>query len=88
MHIFELVFRDAAGLHTRPAARLVLLAREYAASVRICAGERSADARQLVALMKLGVGSGDTLTIHVDGPDETAAVTALRALFDELNAVA
>ncbi|GHD62527.1 HPr family phosphocarrier protein [Jeongeupia chitinilytica] len=87
MYRFEVVCRDAAGLHTRPAARLVLLARQYAASIRVRAGERSADARQLLALMRLGVGRGDTLHIDVDGPDETAAVSALRALFDELDAL-
>lgn len=62
------------GLHTRPANQFVRLVKEFACSVTISKGERSAPGTSLLKIMKLGVVQGDEVTITCDGTDEEVAL--------------
>lgn len=67
------------GLHARPAGRLAVLARPFAARVTITAGERTADVLSPVALMTLGATAGGELVLVGRGVDAPAALAALAA---------
>lgn len=70
----------AHGIHARPAARIVAAAKAFAATVRISANGRDADARSVVALMMLAAKQGDELVIAASGTDAQGAVDALAEL--------
>ena len=72
-----------AGMHARPAALLVKTAARFQSRVTLSLGEKRADARSLLMLMGLGAKQGMDLVVEADGPDEEAALAAIRQLFAE-----
>ncbi len=87
----RLTITHPAGLHARPAALFVRTAAGFDAAVRVTNltrnPEREADAKSILSLMTLGVEHGHTILVRANGPDEDAAIDALRSLvehnFDE-----
>ena len=85
MKSIETEVRSAAGLHARPAADFVRAASRFRSDVRLAnltsAGE-PVDARSLTAVLGAGVEAGHRVRVLADGPDEEAALTALRLLLE------
>jgi multiphosphoryl transfer protein len=81
----ELAIRNEIGLHARPAARFVELARGFDADVRVAkAGDGPpVRATSLTNLVALGARLGDTLVVTASGPQAAEAVRALQDLADE-----
>lgn len=77
----KLVVRWREGLHLRPAARLVGLAKRFTSTIRIHAGERAADARSIMQVLLLSASLGTPMLIEADGQDEADAVKALTEFF-------
>jgi phosphotransferase system HPr (HPr) family protein len=81
------VITNTVGLHARPAALLVQEASRFQARIQVRHGEKSANARSLVGVLKLGASMGTTLIFQAEGEDASEAVQALVALverkFDE-----
>ncbi|MHA6832340.1 phosphoenolpyruvate--protein phosphotransferase [Ralstonia pseudosolanacearum] len=75
-----------SGLHARPAAQWVETARRFAARVQVRHGAETADAKNLVALLQLGLAAGAALTLSAEGPDARAALTALQHTIRNLTA--
>lgn len=67
----------AAGMHARPAKVLAQLAKGFRSDIRLRHGERSADAKSMIAILQLGASPGAALTLSVTGPDAEEALTAL-----------
>jgi phosphoenolpyruvate-protein phosphotransferase/dihydroxyacetone kinase phosphotransfer subunit len=81
----ELAVRNAVGLHARPAARFVELARGFDADVRVAKqGGDAAPVRanSLTNLVALAARLGDTLVVTASGPQAGEAVDALREFAD------
>lgn len=78
------VVQDPTGLHARPAVRLTRLAKRFAASVQVRAGNGDAwvDAKSPNRVMKLKARHGETLSFAAEGPDAAEAVAALVALVE------
>ena len=76
--------RNDVGLHARPAALFAKKAGEYEADVRVDKDGEEANAKSLLAVLKLDVRSGDTFTLRADGDDAEDAVAALAAFVEEL----
>jgi multiphosphoryl transfer protein len=80
----ELAVRNEIGLHARPAARFVALARGFDADVRVAKdGGDPVSARSLTGLVSLGARLGDTLVVTASGPAAADAVAALEQLAGE-----
>jgi phosphocarrier protein FPr len=81
----RLEVRNAIGLHARPAARFVGVARDYDADVRVAKAGGGAPVRatSLTNVVALGARFGDTLLVSASGPQAAEALAALRALADE-----
>ncbi|KFX29110.1 phosphoenolpyruvate--protein phosphotransferase [Ralstonia solanacearum] len=75
-----------SGLHARPAAQWAETARRFAARVQVRHGAETADAKNLVALLQLGLAAGAALTLSADGPDARAALEALQHTIRNLTA--
>lgn len=72
------------GLHTRPAAQFVKLAKGFTSDITVTAGGKSASAKSLFKLQTLGLAAGTAMTISAEGEDEEQAVTALIAALPTL----
>ena len=79
MKEFKHVIADPLGKHARPAGMLVKAVAPFASKVTIEAPTGKADARRLMALMKLAAKQGMELTVTVEGADEEKAATELQA---------
>ncbi|WP_052888812.1 phosphoenolpyruvate--protein phosphotransferase [Thermogemmatispora carboxidivorans] len=75
---FEVVIQNRTGLHARPAARFVELARGFQAAIRVRYGERVADGKSLIALLQLGAERGATIRVSAEGPDAPQALATLQ----------
>ncbi len=71
---------NATGLHARPAAMLVALAKKYQSTIRLVRGTDEANAKSVVAIMGLGTQNGDMLRVEATGADALAAIGAISAL--------
>jgi phosphocarrier protein HPr len=76
------VITNKVGLHARPAALLVQEAGRFQARIQVQYGEKSANAKSIVGVLKLGASMGATLTIHADGEDANEAIKALVRLIE------
>ena len=79
MKEFKQVIAEPLGMHARPAGMLVKAVSGYASKITLTAPTGTADARRLMALMKLAAKQGMELTITVDGADEEKAAAELQA---------
>ena len=79
MKEFKHVIADPLGLHARPAGMLVKACAGYASAVTITAPTGKADAKRLMAVMRLAAKQGMELTITVEGADEEKAAAELQA---------
>jgi phosphotransferase system HPr (HPr) family protein len=73
----RLVVIDPAGLHARPAARFVQVASRFTSTVTIRLGDRTADAKSLIAVLGLTIRPGTEIVLATDGSDADAALDAL-----------
>ena len=82
MKEFTHVINDPMGLHARPAGMLVKACAGYASAVTITAPTGKADAKRLMAVMRLAAKQGMELTVSVEGADEEKAATELKAFLE------
>lgn len=73
---------NTLGMHTRPAATLVGMARAFDSDIRLAANGRSADAKSVVGILSLAAAQGTTVELRARGPDAAAALKALRAIIE------
>jgi phosphotransferase system HPr (HPr) family protein len=74
--------RNAHGIHCRPAAMIILAAKDYAGRIDVRAGEAATDLRSILDLVAMELPAGTGVTIHVSGPDEEAFCGRLVELFE------
>lgn len=65
------------GIHARPAGLLANQISKYKCKVFIEKDGKSVDAKEILALMSLGVKQGDIIAITFDGEEEEEAATAV-----------
>ena len=82
MKEFTHVIADPMGLHARPAGMLVKACAGYASAVTITAPTGKADAKRLMAVMRLAAKQGMELTVSVEGADEEKAAAELKAFLE------
>ena len=77
------VISNRLGLHARASAKLTKLAGSFRSEVFLSRNGRRVNAKSIMGVMMLAAGLGSEVEIEVDGPDEQAAMAALRALIDD-----
>ena len=82
MKEIKYVITDPLGMHARPAGMLVKAVAPYASKITGTAPTGTADARRLMALMKLAAKQGMELTFTIDGADEDKAAAELQAFLE------
>jgi len=83
----EVIIRNRAGLHTRPAAALVKLAAKYASEFIIEKDGMEINGKSIIGVMTLAAEQGAMLVLRFEGDDEAEAAAAVAGLvergFDE-----
>ena len=79
MKEIKYVITDPLGMHARPAGMLVKAVAPFASQITVTAPTGTADARRLMALMRLAAKQGMELTFTIEGADEETAATQLQA---------
>jgi len=72
--------RSHQGLHARPAALFVKVAKQFKATVRIRKGRQVADGKSIMGILTLAAGRGSAVELIVQGPDAREALAALEQL--------
>ena len=70
----DITIKLAGGLDARPVAVLVQVASQYDSSVYIQTEGKKVNAKSIMGMMSLGLNSGETVTVMVDGSDEEKAL--------------
>jgi len=65
------------GLHARPAALFVQLAKRFASAVTVKKGRKIVDGKSIMGLLTLAAGPGSRIAIVADGPDASEALERL-----------
>ena len=83
----RLVITNKVGLHARPARLLVQTAAQFQSQIRLQHGEKAANAKSILGVLKLGARIGETVVVRAEGEDAEQAVKTLADLanrnFDE-----
>ena len=73
----------AEGLHARPATNLIRLAKKYKSVTNLKKGDKTIKLNSMLNLLSMALKGGDTITIMVEGEDETEAAAAIDHFFSE-----
>lgn len=75
-----------AGLHLRPATKLVQLGKDAKSSILIKSGTKVANIKNIMSILMLCATMGTTLTIEANGEDENEVTQSIEQLFMDLDA--
>lgn len=78
----QVIVRNRAGLHTRPAAALVKLAARYKCDFLISKDGFEINGKSIIGVMTLAAEQGSTLLLRFHGEDEQEAASEITALFE------
>ena len=75
------VVTNRQGIHARPASEIAKLARTFDAKVVIAKDFEQVDATDVLQLLMLGAGQGESLRLEATGRQAEEALDALEQLF-------
>lgn len=78
---FVYTIKDPVGIHARPAGLLSKEGRKYKSAITVEKDGTAVNVLKLMALMKLGVKCGETVTVRIEGEDEAVAGPAMEEFF-------
>jgi phosphotransferase system HPr (HPr) family protein len=68
------------GLHARPAALFVQVAKQFESAVTVKKGRKIVDGKSIMGLLTLAAGPGSRIAIVTNGPDAMEALDQLAEL--------
>jgi len=78
----KLVINHAVGLHARPAAIFVALAKSFNSNITVFCKDKKANAKSILNVLTLGADNGCEIRIRAEGDDANAALKALTELVE------
>ena len=78
--------KHKVGLHARPASLFVQTASKFSSQIKVrnlTANGTLVDAKSIIMVLTLGVMRDHEILIQAQGPDEEAALSALKKLIDD-----
>lgn len=69
---------NPTGLHTRPGKQVVSEAKKFECDITIQRGEKEANAKSLLKLMKMGISQNHSIDLICDGIDEQKALNHMK----------
>ena len=84
MKVLRVKVANRSGLHARPAALFVQTAKKFSSRIVVKKAGKSADSKNILQVLALGVDMGDEIELVAEGPDEEQAIEELRKLLLEV----
>ena len=78
----ELLIRNQLGLHARACALFVKTATRYKSEVFVSRDDLEVNGKSIMGVMMLAAEEGALIKVRAQGPDEDAAIAALKDLVD------
>jgi phosphocarrier protein HPr len=78
----QLVVKNRAGIHARPAAIIAQTANKFTCEITLARDDTTVNAKSIMGVITMAAGYNTTLTLQTDGPDEKDAAQAIEALFE------
>ena len=78
----EIVIKNRAGIHARPAALIVQTANQFDSQIYLEKDNDRINSKSIMGIITLGAAYNTTLKILADGSDEAEAVEAIATLFE------
>lgn len=78
----EVIIKNRAGMHARPAALLVQTANKYSSKILLEKDNEQINGKSIMGVISLGATYKTALKLIVEGEDEQEAAEALALLFD------
>jgi phosphocarrier protein len=73
---------NRAGIHARPSALIVQVAKDFKADIYMEKDDDKINAKSIMGILTLGAAYGTELKISAEGEDEQAALDAIVHLFE------
>ena len=73
-----IIISNPTGLHTRPAKQVVSEAKKFESDIKIKMGEKEANVKSLLKLMKMGICENHSIELICEGTDEAEALIHLK----------
>ena len=77
MSTSSLLINHASGLHARPAADFVQLARQFKCDIHIDLNGQVANGKSILDVLSLGINQGTVITLFANGEDAEKALEIL-----------
>ena len=78
----NLIVRNRAGIHARPAAIISQTANRFESEILLIRDDISANAKSIMGVIAMGAGYNKQLTLQVTGLDESEAASTIEELFN------
>ena len=78
----DVVIKNKAGMHTRPASAIVKIAARYKADFYISKNGFEVNGKSIIGVMTLAAEEGSTLTLKFVGEDEVSLAEEMVAYFE------
>ena len=78
----QLVIRNQLGLHARACALFVKTSSKFRSEIFVSRDDLEVNGKSIMGVMMLAAEEGATLTVRAVGPDELAALEAIRELVE------
>jgi phosphocarrier protein HPr len=78
----QLVIRNQLGLHARACALFVKTASKFRSEIFVSRDDLEVNGKSIMGVMMLAAEEGATITVRAIGPDEQAALQAIRELVE------
>ena len=78
----QLVVRNRAGIHARPAAIIAQTANKYTCEISLSRDDTTVNAKSIMGVITMAAGYNTTLTLKTEGSDEKEAAQAIESLFE------
>ena len=79
----DYIILDPHGMHARPATVLLKLGRQYKSNISLKKDEKMIQMKSMLNILGLSAKCGDTVSVIIDGEDESAASVELDYFFYE-----
>ncbi|MBP5588841.1 MAG: HPr family phosphocarrier protein [Treponema sp.] len=77
-----LTVKNRAGIHARPATLIAQLANKFTSEITLEKDSIVVNAKSIMGVITMAAGYNTTMTLKVEGPDESEAASAIENLFD------
>ncbi|MCR5614115.1 HPr family phosphocarrier protein [Treponema sp.] len=77
-----LTVKNRAGIHARPATLIAQMANKYTSEITLEKDSIVVNAKSIMGVITMAAGYNTTMTLKVEGPDESEAASAIENLFE------